>query len=53
MCFLKIKARVIKEVASVLSHKKSMKIKLGVKFEYGKINIDPFQDDNKTEKANN
>ena len=44
--FNKIKSKVIKGVATVLSNKKSMKIKLGVNFEIAYINTDPFQDDN-------
>ena len=29
----------------MLSHEKSMQIKLGVKFEGGKLEVDPFQDE--------
>ena len=39
------KSKVIKEVAIVLSDKKSMNIKLAVNFEIAYINTDPFQDD--------
>ena len=43
--FTKIKERVIQETEIVLSHKKSMKIKMGVKFEAAKRDIDLFEDD--------
>ena len=47
-----IKVKLVKEVSTVLAHKKSMKIKAGVKFEIGKVKIDLFQDKH-TEKDNN
>ena len=47
--YRQVKLKLVKEVAAVLAHKKSMKIKAGVKFEIGKIKIDVFQDEH-TEK---
>ena len=47
--YRQVKAKLVKEVAAVLAHKKSMKIKAGVKFEIGKIKIDLFEDEH-TEK---
>ena len=44
--FHKIKARLLDETADMLNHKKSMKIKLGVKFEIAKLEVDPFDDNN-------
>ena len=42
--YRQVKLKLVKEVAAVLAHKKSMKIKAGVKFEIGKIKTDQFQD---------
>ena len=42
--YRQVKLKLVKEVAAVLAHKESMKIKAGVKFEIGKVKIDPFQD---------
>ena len=47
--FNKMKSTVIKHVATVLSHKQSMEIKLGIKFEAGQLDLEPFQDDEETE----
>ena len=47
--YRQVKLKLVKEVAAVMAHKKSMKIKAGVKFEIGKIKIDAFQDEH-TEK---
>ena len=43
--FNTIKTKVIQQVATVLSHKQSTKIKLGANFRIAYINTDPFQDD--------
>ena len=45
MIFKNIKARLIDEITEMFNHKKSMRLRLGVKFEVGKLEIDPFQDE--------
>ena len=35
----------------MFNHKKSMKLSLGVKFEAGKLELDPFQDDKDDESS--
>ena len=42
--YRQVKMKLVKEVAAVLAHKKSRKIKAGVEFEICKVKIDPFQD---------
>ena len=42
--FKRTKARLTDEIAEMFHHKKSMTLRLGVKFEVGKIDIDPFDD---------
>ena len=44
MKYLRIKARLIDETTEMFNHKESMTLRLGVKFEVGKIDIDPFDD---------
>ena len=48
--FKQIKVRLIKETADVLKHKQSTTIRLGIKFDVMKINIDPFKDEGKDAK---
>ena len=47
--FKKIKARLIDETTEMFKHKKSMKLKLGVKFEAGELELNPFEDEEEDE----
>ena len=48
--FTLIKARLIDETTEMFNHRKSMTLRLGVKFEVGKLELDPFDDEEEDEK---